>query len=638
MLANQVHVPEVNTAQKSSQSAENKGVEARESELNFEQLVQSKQRQQQEQQQRQNDAIERQDQKSKAAEMEQQRHADAQQTQEKKQSSASNERRDDSSAKNDKQPVDKKDTAAEKSSEAKSSASDEKPETESEDVSTTGGSVEPTEVKSKSEQSTADVNNEADNSETSQWLDTILQIASSNSEKTTNIDAEPSAPEAVKQLLITADDLTQIKQILKQLDIELPESLQIEQGETVTLQQLTEALTPAELEKLTAALQQHLEQLPKENTEVSEFLSNLMTDSNSVKSDTNKESSLFQLLQQLQAVQNKLSSSSENVEVINSDDAKKGSIQLSNILNTLRQNNNNANQQVDGTVTSSEETGEEVDTEFDLKQGMDKPEAKPVNINAPTTKVVDFGIPTSALSKGAMAQESTTESLSNVKLGAMVDGQVSNEIKPNLEVNVKELAEVKPSTLFSELLNTKTSDMESRSEKVNVAGVTLDKTLQMPKLENMAQAKNDVVVRENILFNKQELANQMQTQVGLMMARNMKSVDIRLDPPELGSMQVRLSVQNDQASVSFVVSSNQAKDALEQSLPKLKEMLEQQGMQLADSDVQHDDGQRQEQAEEEGVKANGLSANGEPAEDDLENQQQRINQQINSPWNVSYYA
>jgi flagellar hook-length control protein FliK len=638
MLANQVHLPEVNTATKSSQATENKGVEARESELDFEQLVQSKQRQQQEQQQRQNDAIERQDQKNKAADIEQQHRAEAKQSQEQKQSAASSERRDDSPSKHDKQPVNNKDTAPERSSEAKSSEPDEKADTVSEDASTKDDNAEQAETKPKLKQPNASANNEVDNSETSQWLDTILQIASSNSESTTT-DVKLANTEAVKQHSMTAEDFAQVKQILQQLDIEIPDSLQVEQGQTLTLQQLTEALSPQELEKLTVAIQQHLEQLPAENTEVTKFLNNLMSDSSSTKSESDKDNSLAQLLQQLQAIQNKqASNNTEAVEVTNREDAKKGPIQLSNILNSLRQNNNGLNQQLDGGNNSLEETSEDVDTAFDLKQGMDKPETKAANINAPTTKVVDFGIPTSVINSGKLGQESTSASLANVHLNTIVEGQTSSEVKPNLELNVKELAEIKPSTLFSDLIDTKTSDMESRSAKVNVAGVTLDKTLQMPKLENLAQAKNEVVVRENILFNKQELANQMQTQVGLMMARNMKSVDIRLDPPELGSMQVRLSVQNDQASVSFVVSSNQAKDALEQSLPKLKEMLEQQGMQLADSDVQHGDGQRQEQAEEEGVKANGLSANGEPVEDDLESQQQRINQQINSPWNVSYYA
>lgn len=262
---------------------------------------------------------------------------------------------------------------------------------------------------------------------------------------------------------------------------------------------------------------------------------------------------------------------------------------------------------------------------------------------APTTKVIDFGTSSSTVTN--------TDKSPAAALSALAGQSVSSEGKENqvnsaeldmMDMKVKDSGEIKLANLLGQLggEEVKTSDTVNRAEKVNVGGVTLDKTLQMPKLENLSQTRNDVVVRENILFNKQELATQMQTQVGLMMARNMKSVDIRLDPPELGSMQVKLSVQNDQASVSFVVSSQQAKDALENSLPKLKELLEQQGLELADSDVNQQNSQNGagEDDEQNGIAKNGLSSDAEGADEDLEQQQQMLNRAINSPWNVSYYA
>lgn len=272
-------------------------------------------------------------------------------------------------------------------------------------------------------------------------------------------------------------------------------------------------------------------------------------------------------------------------------------------------------------------------------------QAKPTlaEILSPTTKVVNIaGTP-------AANSETNTPLVNNITAGVAqfaaeqtTDKQVGMSELEMAEAKVKDSAESKLASLLGTLGSdeVKTSDQTNRAEKVNVAGVTLDKTLQMPKIETMTQAKNEVVVRENILFNKQELANQMQTQVGMMMARNMKSVDIRLDPPELGSMQVKLSVQNDQASVSFVVSNQQTKDALENSLPKLKELLEQQGLQLADSDVHQQQSQAQNGAEDEeqGISKNGLNGDAGSEEAELEQQQQMINRAINSPWNVSYYA
>jgi flagellar hook-length control protein FliK len=84
-----------------------------------------------------------------------------------------------------------------------------------------------------------------------------------------------------------------------------------------------------------------------------------------------------------------------------------------------------------------------------------------------------------------------------------------------------------------------------------------------------------------------ELANeQVAEKVQMMMSKNLKNLDIRLDPPELGHMKIRMTMNNDVANVHFTVNSQQARDVIEQTLPRLREMLAQQGMQLADSSVQ----------------------------------------------------
>ncbi|TKF32367.1 flagellar hook-length control protein FliK [Vibrio kanaloae] len=93
-----------------------------------------------------------------------------------------------------------------------------------------------------------------------------------------------------------------------------------------------------------------------------------------------------------------------------------------------------------------------------------------------------------------------------------------------------------------------------------------------------------------------ELANeQVAEKVQMMMSKNLKNLDIRLDPPELGQMKIRMTMNNDVANVHFTVSNQQARDVIEQTLPRLREMLAQQGMQLADSSVQQQSsGQGQE--------------------------------------------
>ena len=73
--------------------------------------------------------------------------------------------------------------------------------------------------------------------------------------------------------------------------------------------------------------------------------------------------------------------------------------------------------------------------------------------------------------------------------------------------------------------------------------------------------------------------------VSLMAGLKVSSAQIQLDPPELGAMTVKVSVNGDQASVSFHSPHALVRDALELSFPRLQEMMGQQGLQLVDAQV-----------------------------------------------------
>ncbi|MEZ8822773.1 flagellar hook-length control protein FliK [Vibrio amylolyticus] len=87
-------------------------------------------------------------------------------------------------------------------------------------------------------------------------------------------------------------------------------------------------------------------------------------------------------------------------------------------------------------------------------------------------------------------------------------------------------------------------------------------------------------------LNREMATDQMAERVQMMMSKNLKNIDIRLDPPELGRMQIRMNMNGDNTAVHFTVSNPQAREMIEQSMPRLREMLAQQGMQLGDSSVQ----------------------------------------------------
>ncbi|MBB5943624.1 flagellar hook-length control protein FliK [Xanthomonas sp. 3307] len=89
---------------------------------------------------------------------------------------------------------------------------------------------------------------------------------------------------------------------------------------------------------------------------------------------------------------------------------------------------------------------------------------------------------------------------------------------------------------------------------------------------------------------------------------------IKLNPAELGPVEVRLHMTGDQVNASF--SSNQAdvRQALENSLPRLREMLGQHGFQLGQADVGQQQPQQQ-QANAQSTPQGGSRSGGELADD-----------------------
>lgn len=85
--------------------------------------------------------------------------------------------------------------------------------------------------------------------------------------------------------------------------------------------------------------------------------------------------------------------------------------------------------------------------------------------------------------------------------------------------------------------------------------------------------------------------------VMVMASKNGQFADIKLDPPELGSLQVRLHLKNDQVSVVFNTPHASVREALEQNMPRLREMFADQGLNMSDSSVEdHSRGQQRDES------------------------------------------
>jgi hypothetical protein len=91
----------------------------------------------------------------------------------------------------------------------------------------------------------------------------------------------------------------------------------------------------------------------------------------------------------------------------------------------------------------------------------------------------------------------------------------------------------------------------------------------------------------------QRWAQALGERVLMMVGRDNQVAELRLNPPHLGPLEVRVSLHQDQASVTFLAQHAAVREALEQAIPRLRDMLSQQDLQLVQVDVsQRETGQQ----------------------------------------------
>lgn len=142
-------------------------------------------------------------------------------------------------------------------------------------------------------------------------------------------------------------------------------------------------------------------------------------------------------------------------------------------------------------------------------------------------------------------------------------------------------------------------------------------------------------------LNREIAGEQVAERVQMMMSKNLKNIDIRLDPPELGRLQIRMNMTGDGATVHFTVANQQARDVIEQSMPRLREMLAQQGVQLGDSSVQQQSSGQQQNRYAAGNGPETGQGDGNQAFLGEENLEPDVNLDLNVATKrdgISYYA
>ncbi len=96
------------------------------------------------------------------------------------------------------------------------------------------------------------------------------------------------------------------------------------------------------------------------------------------------------------------------------------------------------------------------------------------------------------------------------------------------------------------------------------------------------------------LHQTQQWGDEVGQRIRWMVGNQVHAAELRINPPQLGQIEVRVSMQNEQMSITFLSQNALVRDTLEDAIPRLRDMLNQQGFTSVDVNVsqhQASDGQ-----------------------------------------------
>ncbi|MEZ9236183.1 flagellar hook-length control protein FliK [Shewanella sp. 10N.286.52.A9] len=264
----------------------------------------------------------------------------------------------------------------------------------------------------------------------------------------------------------------------------------------------------------------------------------------------------------------------------NANEGAADSDSVKNVANLASNTQANTNQTNNASLVNPQSV---VNTTLEMQASKNSAEA---NLNA--EKGTILGEATQAETKSS-SKEVPQINLSKAELTVSMDKQIA-----------------KNAALASSAASAATSELTPESTEVkalqNQSSFTAQHKSDVPQFQlSLRQGAEAAVNMQDMI---QKFAPVMKQQLITMVGQGVQHAEIRLDPAELGHMVVRVQVHGEQTQVQFQVAQSQTRDLVEQAIPKLREMLAEEGLQLADSHVSQD-GDNESKSEYDEQNSNG---------------------------------
>lgn len=261
------------------------------------------------------------------------------------------------------------------------------------------------------------------------------------------------------------------------------------------------------------------------------------------------------------------------------------------------------------------------------------------SINTANVSVTDAD----AVISNSATKELNTLGAVSVEPNAIDDNPSRAEISAGLLLKDAKLAVTLDSRQENALSSLDTGHEESVTEfkPADFKAVSIQHSLANQQIQRQEIPQVHLSLRQGVENQNQmqemiqRFSPVMKQQLVTMVSQGIQQAEIRLDPPELGHMIVKIQVHGEQTQVQFHVAQAQTRDVVEQAIPRLRELLQEQGMQLADSHVsQGDQGQRREG----GFADSGGSSGGNVDDFSAEELDLGLNQATSLNSGIDYYA
>ena len=169
--------------------------------------------------------------------------------------------------------------------------------------------------------------------------------------------------------------------------------------------------------------------------------------------------------------------------------------------------------------------------------------------------------------------------------------QVFNESDVDFSKAVKELFAKEPDISKELLLQTNKQEVNTTKLVEQLSSLEKPVTLSNPvnnhslKTYSSSDSSTAFMNRIEVPVTQPNWGDSVGNRLMMMVNGKMQSANIHLNPAELGPIEIKISVNQEHATVHFVSNNSVVRDAIEEAFPRLKEMFMQNGLSLSDANV-----------------------------------------------------